>query len=129
MTRAKESLAQAVLDFTCGYGVDVAIDAVGVPTLFEQALDLTAPAGRIVILGFNPTAAQVPELPITRKELDIRGSRMHAGKFPEVIKWLSKGEVKTKPLISHEFKLEDLQQAFTLLEKEPEKACKVIITL
>jgi L-gulonate 5-dehydrogenase len=122
-------LAKAVNEFTCGYGVDVAVDAAGVPALFETALDLTAPAGRIVILGFNPAPASISELPITRKELDIRGSRMHAGQFPEVIRWLAAGEVETTPLVTHQFRLDELQQAFELLEREPEKACKVIITV
>lgn len=126
---SKEDLAKAVSDFTAGYGVDVAVDAVGVPALFEQAVTLAAPGGRVVIIGFNPAASQIPELPITRKELDIRGSRMNAGKFPEVIQWIAKGEVETKPLVTHEFKLEELQQAFDVLDNEPDKVCKVIITL
>ncbi|MDR3588369.1 MAG: zinc-binding alcohol dehydrogenase family protein [Negativicutes bacterium] len=126
---SQQDLAQAVNDFTGGYGVDVAIDAVGLPGLFEQAVEMTAPAGRIVIIGFNPTPAQVPELPITRKELDILGSRMNAGKMPEVVRWIAAGEVKTGPLVSHEFKLAELQKAFDLLNKEPEKTCKVVITL
>ncbi len=126
---AKQDLAQAVSEFTGGYGVNVAVDAVGAPALFEQAVEMTAPAGRVVIIGFNPAPAQVPELPITRKELDIRGSRMNAGKFPEVIRWITGGEVQTAPLITHEFKLDELQNAFDILDKEPEKVCKVIITM
>ena len=124
----KEDLAAAVKGFTDGYGPSVTIDAVGDPTLFAQAVDMAAPASRIVIIGFNPTPAQIAELPITRKELDIRGSRMHAGKFPEVIRWVAGKEVETAPLVSHEFKFNDIQAAFDLLEKEPGKTCKVIIT-
>jgi 2-desacetyl-2-hydroxyethyl bacteriochlorophyllide A dehydrogenase len=126
---SRQNLAQAVSEFTGGYGVDMAVDAVGVPALFEQGVELTAPAGRVVIIGFNPAPAQVPELPITRKELDILGSRMNAGKMPEVVGWIAAGEVKTGPLVSHEFKLEELQKAFDLLDREPEKTCKVVITL
>ncbi|MDR3559841.1 MAG: zinc-binding alcohol dehydrogenase family protein [Negativicutes bacterium] len=126
---AKQDLAKAIHDFTGGYGVDVAVDAVGVPALFEQAVEFAAPAGRVVIIGFNPAAAQIPELPITRKELDIRGSRMNAGKMPEVVGWIAAGEVQTGPLVSHEYALVDLQKAFDVLDSEPEKACKIVITL
>ena len=125
---SKQNITAIVNDFTNGYGVNVAVDAVGVPALFEQALDLTAPAGRIVIIGFNPTPAQIGELLITRKELDIRGSRMHANKFPEVIQWVANKEVLTKQLVSHEFSFENIVEAFTLLEESPETTCKVIIT-
>lgn len=123
-----QDIKVAVDEFTEGEGVDVVVDAVGIPELFEQALDITSPTARIVIIGFNPNAAKVPELPITRKELDIRGSRMHANKFPEVIGWIARKEVQTAPLISHEFTFKNIKDAFDLLDKNPEDACKVIIT-
>lgn len=126
---AAQDVGSIVRELTKGYGVSVAIDAVGVPALFETAVELTAPGGRIVIIGFNPMPASVPELPITRKELDIRGSRMHAHKFPEVIRWLAEKQVKTAPFISHEFAFADIQSAFDLLEQHPEQTCKVIITI
>lgn len=124
----RQDLAVAVSQFTEGYGVNVAVDAVGMPELFAQAVELTAPAGRVVILGFNPTPAPVPELPITRKELDIRGSRMHAGKFPAVIGWVAAGEVKTTELISHRFPFAALGDSFRVLEENPDETCKIIIT-
>ena len=124
----RQDLAVAVSQFTDGYGVNVAVDAVGLPELFAQAVEFTAPTGRVVIVGFNPAPSQVAELPITRKELDIRGSRMHSGKFPEVIGWFAAKEVKTTPLISHQFPFERLIDAFKTLEQEPDKSCKVIIT-
>lgn len=123
-----QNLAEEVRCFTEGEGMTVAIDAVGLPGLFEQAIELTGTAARIVIIGFNPEAARVPELAITRRELDIRGSRLHANKFPEVIDWFAKGEVKTRPLISHEFDFLDVQKAFSLIEQEPDNTCKVILT-
>lgn len=123
-----QDLAVAVSQFTDGYGVNVAVDAVGLPELFAQAVELTAPTGRIVIIGFNPAPSQVPELPITRKELDIRGSRMHAGQFPAVIGWVAAKEVKTTPLISHQFPFAEINEAFRTLEREPDKTCKIIIT-
>lgn len=124
----KEDLAAAVSKFTAGYGVMVAVDAVGLPELFAQAVEFTAPTGRVVIIGFNPTPSQVSELPITRKELDIRGSRMHSGKFPEVIAWVAGKEVKTLPLISHQFAFADLNKAFETIDAAPDKTCKVMIT-
>ena len=123
-----QNLAQEVERFTDGEGVTVAIDAVGLPELFEQALELTGTAARIVIIGFDPRPAKVPELPITRRELDIRGSRLHADKFPEVIEWFANREVKTTPLISHEFDFLDARKAFALIEQSPETTCKVILT-
>lgn len=124
---SSENLAEAVAAFTKGFGVTVGVDAVGIPALLEQAVELAAPTGRIVVIGFNPTPAQLSELPITRKELEICGSRMNAGKFPEVISWIAKREVKTGPLVSHVFPFEEIQAAFDLLDASPETTCKVIV--
>jgi threonine dehydrogenase-like Zn-dependent dehydrogenase len=123
-----QNLAEEVRRFTEGEGMTVAVDAVGLPELFEQAIELTGIAARIVIIGFNPVAARVPELPITRRELDIRGSRLHANKFPEVIDWFARREVKTLPLISHEFDFRDVKNAFSLIERDTDNTCKVILT-
>ena len=122
-----QNLAEEVRRFTGGEGVTVAIDAVGLPELFEQAVEVTSVAAKIVIIGFNPDFAKIAELPITKRELDIRGSRLHAGKFPEVVGWVARHEVKTAPLVSHEFDFPDVKDAFALIEREPENTCKVII--
>ena len=126
-TRSQD-LPEEVQKFTDGEGVTVAIDAVGLPELFEQAVELTSTAARIVIIGFNPAFAKIAELPVTKRELDIRGSRLHAGKFPEVIDWVTRHEVKTAPLVSHEFNFLDVKDAFALIEQDQESTCKVILT-
>ena len=123
-----QDLAGEVRSFTEGEGATVAIDAVGLPELFEQAIEMTGTAARIVIIGLNPDVAKVAELPITKRELDIRGSRLSAGKFPEVIDWLARHEVKVEPLVSHEFDFMDVTAAFSLIESDPEHTCKVIVT-
>ncbi|MHC1762247.1 MAG: zinc-binding alcohol dehydrogenase family protein [Negativicutes bacterium] len=123
-----QNLTEEVRRFTDGEGVTVAIDAVGLPELFEQAIAQTSTAARIVIIGFNPDFSKIAELPITKRELDIRGSRLHAGKFPEVIGWLARREVKTGPLVSHEFDFLDVKDAFSQIERDPENTCKVIVT-
>ena len=122
-----QNLAEEVRRFTDGEGVTVAIDAAGLPELFEQAVELTSAAAKVVIIGFNPNFAKIAELPITKKELDIRGSRLHAGKFPEVIGWVARREVQTIPLVSHEFDFLNVKEAFNMIEKDSENTCKVVI--
>lgn len=34
--------------------------------------------------------SKIPEIEITKKELEIRGSRLNSHKFPEVFKWFEK---------------------------------------
>jgi L-gulonate 5-dehydrogenase len=123
----KESFDKKVYDFTEGEGAQLVVEAVGHPALLEQALKVTAPGARIVVIGFNENPAKIPEVEITKKELEIRGSRLNRHKFPEVIKWFEKREVNPQALISAVYPLEDIDKAFKDIKKDPENICKVVI--
>lgn len=125
----REEVVEKVFQFTGGEGPSVIVEAVGMPALLEQAVDLASPAGRVVNLGFASQPSQIPELPITKKELDIIGSRLHNNKFPEVIGWFERKEIKAKPLVSHVFDFVDVKEAIELMDKKPEETCKVILRL
>ena len=124
----KESLAQAVLEWTEGAGVPVIIDAVGLPSLFQEALEFASPAGRIGVLGFSKEPAPVQQFEITRKELTIAGSRLSRRRFPEVIRWFAEKEVRPELLISHRFHFTDIKRAMELIEEKPHEVCKVVLS-
>ena len=61
---------------TGGRGVDVAIEAAGVPDAVSQALDLVRDGGRVVVCGQYTDAGEVPIHPhrqINRKHIEVRG--------------------------------------------------------
>ena len=67
-------LARAVMDFTEGEGVNVAMEATGVISVLEQLVSgLVSPAGRVVVLGFPVEPAKISPADIMKRELDIRG--------------------------------------------------------
>jgi len=125
-TRA-ESLDKKVSEFTMSEGSQLIIEAVGHPALLEQAVGIAAPGARIVVIGFNDAPARIPEVEITKKELEIRGSRLNCHKFPEVIRWFENREVDPQALISAVYSLEDIDRAFKDIKANPENMCKVII--
>ena len=124
----KESLLDVVQQETNGVGMQVVIEAVGAPKLFEEAVKIASPAGRVVILGFTKQPAQLGEFDLTTKELDIRGSRMNAGKFPDVAAWFDAGAVQPAKLVTHAFPFTEIAQALKLIEEQPGETCKVILT-
>ena len=124
----KTPLAQAVMEWTQGEGVPVIIDAVGLPSLFQEVLELACPAGRIGVLGFSKEPAPVQQFEITRKELTIAGSRLSRRRFPEVIQWFTEKEVRPELLISHRFHFTDVAEAMDLIEKKPHEICKVVLS-
>ncbi len=121
-------LAGALADFTGEFGADVVVEAVGMPRLLEESLGYAAPGGRIVVLGFHPEPAKIPEVIVVKKELKIIGSRMNCRRFPQVIEWFEKGQVNPEALISAVYPFEKINTAFRDILEDPEKYLKVLIT-
>ncbi|MDR2523439.1 MAG: zinc-binding dehydrogenase, partial [Synergistaceae bacterium] len=124
-----EDLAQAVKSFTEDFGLDFIVDAVGSPKIMESAIEMAAPGGRVVVLGFNPAPAQVPELFLVRKELKVMGTRMNCNRFPEVLEWFGGDKVHPDAVLSAVYPLEKIQAAFEHIAEDPENTLKIVITL
>lgn len=124
----EKGVREAVMEWTEGLGVPVVIDAVGLPGLFQEALELACPTGRIGVLGFSKDPAPIQQFEVTRKELTIVGSRLNRNKFPEVIEWFSKEEVRPELLVSHRFHFTEVLEAMRLIEEKPHETCKVVLS-
>lgn len=123
----KVNIEKEIRDITNGMGANVIIDAVGLPQVFEQAVNIVSNAGRIVILGFTDQPSTIAQLPITKKEITICGSRLQTNKFPEVVELFNNHKLSPKLLISHVFDINDINKAIQLIENQSEKTCKVIM--
>jgi len=124
---SKINVVEKIMDITKNMGANVTIDAACLPITFEQAIEVTSVAGRIVVLGFIDKPSNIPQLPITKKELTICGSRLQTNKFSEVIELFNNNKLEPKKLISHVFKFSDINEAIKLIENQTEKTCKVIL--
>lgn len=124
---ARQNLEEYVMEISEGRGVNKIVDAVGVPTILEQAVRIASNAATIVTLGFTPKPSALVELDITKKELEIKGSRLNSHQFPQVIEWFEKGLVQPAKMISHEFYFEDILDALKLNESEPENISKIVL--
>lgn len=123
----KESVKDRILELTAGTGPNVVIDAVGMPATVELSIDLVSPAGYVVVLGFDERPSAIPQLPITKKEITIVGSRLQTNQFSKVVELLNSGELRSAGLITHKFALDDVQEAFNYVENNPDKVRKALI--
>ncbi|MGJ3195522.1 zinc-binding alcohol dehydrogenase family protein [Peribacillus frigoritolerans] len=123
----KEDVQKRVEEWTNGEGANVVIDAVCLPMTFELSFDVVSTAGRIVVLGFDERPASVSQLPITKKEVSVKGSRLQTNQFPKVVKLLNEGKLRHEGLVTHTFSLDDIQEAFNFVENHPEQVRKAII--
>ena len=124
----EEDLEKAVMEFTDGEGMPVIIDTVCAVCTFEQAVRLSCPAGRIVVIGLNANPSAIAQSEITKKELTIVGSRLSRARFGEVIEALEAGKLKPELLRSHTYPAADIKRAIEQIENHPEEVCKVTLT-
>lgn len=122
-----ESVKERILELTSKEGANVVIDAVGLPATAELSIDVVSPAGSVVILGFDERPSAIPQLPITKKEINIVGSRLQTNQFGKVISFLNSGELKSDGLITHKFSVDEIQEAFAFVENNPDKVRKALI--
>lgn len=123
----REPLAEALAARGVDGGPTLIFDAVGHPSILEEAVRLAAPAGRIGLLGFSSTPSAIPQQELTKKELTLSASRLNCAMFPKVIDWLERGLVTPESIITHKVNFREVGSAFDLAEHSPKDTCKVLL--
>jgi 2-desacetyl-2-hydroxyethyl bacteriochlorophyllide A dehydrogenase len=122
-----EDVRSRIMEFTEGNGATVVIDAVCSTQSFEQTLNYVCAAGRVITLGFQKEPSAINQLSITAREIDVRGSRLHNNKFPQVIEYFKNGTLSVKDMITHSYHFTEIQQALELIENPLIENGKVIL--
>jgi L-gulonate 5-dehydrogenase len=123
----REPLAEALAKRGVDGGPTLIYDAVGHPSILEEAVRIAAPAGRIGVLGFSTHPSAIPQQELTKKELTLYASRLNCSMFPRVIEWVVKGLVRPDRIITHRIDFRNVADAFAVVEGNPKDACKVLL--
>ena len=143
---AEEDPVEKIDEVTSGLGVDIVVDAAGHPAVFKQAFEivrggalyqrqirgitsgplLNEPKGGKVMMVATYHQAVDEWLPnvLYRKSLRVIGS--WGGRGAQALALMQAGKVNTKPLITHQFSLDDINEAFETALKRDE-AIKVLV--
>ncbi len=124
---ARTDIQAALDDFTGGDGPVVVIEAVGSTRTYQDALELVAPSGRVVLAGLVADQVEFPGSIFVKKELDVLGSRLHGGTIPQTIQLLASGSVDPRPLITHRTDLSGARQSFELMHDHPDEVLKILV--
>jgi alcohol dehydrogenase len=120
---------EQVLALTDGLGVDVAIEAVGIPATWDMALDLVRPAGHVANVGVHgaPVTFRLDEKWI--ENITVTTGLVNTSTSPMLIKLLAQGRLDVAGFISHRFELHDIEAAYDTFSRAAEtKALKVVLS-
>jgi alcohol dehydrogenase len=122
---------EEIMRLTDDRGVDVAIEALGTQATFEGALRVLRPGGTLSSLGVYSTDLRIPLGPFAAGLADLKivttlcpGGKERMRRLMSVI---AAQRVDLKPLVTHRFRLEQIEQAYDLFAHQRDGVLKVAI--
>lgn len=122
-----EDLVARGRELTDGNGFDVVLEAVGAPDLVQQALEVAAVRGRIILAGSYVGALSTIDADlIVCKELRVLGSIGGGTNYEEAIGLLGSGRVRVDALATRRASLAEAPALFEQLAEDAGDDLKVI---
>jgi alcohol dehydrogenase len=120
-----------VRKLTNGLGVDVALDTSGVPDIISRAIEAVRPGGKFVQVGVPKDKVMLDLRWVESLEKQIigvlnPGSSTHLQKAMDVV---SSNNIPLKKLVTHEFPLEQIQEAYRVADTYEGDPIKIIIQI
>lgn len=126
----KEDVVKRCLEETDGEGPDIVVTTCGSVEAHEQAIQMVAHRGSVNLFGGLSKGArpmQILSNLIHYKECTVTGSHGSVPRHHELaVKLLETRKIRVKRLITHYFKLDEIQEAFTTAEQR--HGMKIIVS-
>ena len=125
----KEALKEFIMAKTDNHGVHCIINTVGISSVYQQGLELISKGGHYLFFAETYDQGKIyfnPNL-IYSKELDFVGSYSSSPDYYQIgLDLIENKQIDMKKLITHHFKLEEINKAINLAH-EAKESLKLII--
>jgi alcohol dehydrogenase len=121
--------AERVMELTGGAGVDVAIEAVGMPATFGICQAIVAAGGRIANVGVHGKPVELHMEKLWDRNIAITTRLVDTVTTPMLLKVVRSGKLEPGKLVTHRFAMNDVMKAYdTFGNAAKEGALKVVLT-
>lgn len=121
--------AEKIMALTANRGVDVAIEAVGIPASFDICQEIVTAGGHIANVGVHGKPVQLNLDKLWAQNITLTTRLVDTVTTPVLLKAVASGKLQAKQLITHHFSLDQVMQAYnTFSSAMKERALKIIIT-
>ncbi len=120
---SNEDPVEAIRAVTDGHGVDVAIEAIGLPVTYQQAFNARDLAGTVVLVGVpNPEATlELPMIEVFGRGGSLKsswyGDCLPSRDFPMLIDLYLQGRLDLDRFVSETIALDEVEEAFHKMER------------
>ena len=120
---------EKIMALTDNKGVDVAIEAIGIPASFDVCQAIVTAGGHIANIGVHGKPVQLNLDQLWAHNITITTGLVDTVTTPMLLKTVISGKVHPEQLVTHHFALQDVMPAYeTFGNAMQEQALKVIIT-
>ena len=121
--------AEQVMAMTDGLGVDVAIEAVGIPDTFLACTKIVRPGGSVANVGVHGTSVELALQDLWIMDLSITMGLVSASTTPMLLKLVAQHKLPAEKFATHHFTLDQMLEAYDTFARAGEtQALKVVIT-
>jgi alcohol dehydrogenase len=121
--------AHHVMELTEGAGVDVAIEAVGIPATFDICQEIVASGGRIANVGVHGKPVELHMEKLWDRNISLTTRLVDTVTTPMLLKVVRSGKLQPSKLVTHRFAMNDIMSAYeTFGNAAKEGALKVVLT-
>jgi len=119
---------ERAMELTGGAGVDVAVEAVGVPATFDICQSIVAAGGSVANVGVHGKPVSLHLEKLWDRNISITTRLVDTVTTPMMLKVIASGKIDPKQLATHRFALSDILKAYdTFGNAAREGALKVIL--
>ncbi|HQV64438.1 MAG TPA: zinc-dependent alcohol dehydrogenase family protein [Anaerolineales bacterium] len=121
--------AEKIMALTNNRGVDVAVEAIGIPSSFDICQEIVTAGGHIANVGVHGKPVQLNLDKLWSHNITLRTGLVDTVTTPMLLKTVISGKLQPQELITHHFTMDEVMQAYdTFGDAMKEEALKVIIS-
>ena len=123
-----DKAAEKIMALSGGAGIDVVIEAVGVPASFDICQAILAPGGRLANVGVHGKPVSLHLEQLWSRNITLTTGLVDTVSTPTLLKLVQSGRLQPKRLVTHRFAMSDAMKAYdTFANAAEERALKVIL--
>ena len=127
LTVTPEHVSTFVRDHSDFGGADVVLEVAGSETTFRMAWECARPNAIVTVVALydGPQTLPLPEM--YGKNLIFKTGGVDGCNCAETLKLIEEGKIDTSPLITHRFKLKDIEEAYQVFENRLDGVIKIAV--
>jgi alcohol dehydrogenase len=119
---------EQVFALTDGLGVDVAIEAVGIPQTFTMSTQIVRPGGHVANIGVHGKAVELALNELWIQNIDISMGLVNTNTLGMLLKLVAEHKLPADKFVTHEFTFDQVIEAYDVFGHAAEHdALKVLI--